>query len=63
MKKNEYFSPSIELIDSSTESDILASSPTGTNIVDLGVATVDAPTGMEGRSRSLWSDVEEDEDF
>ena len=62
MKKNEYFSPSIELIDSSTESDILASSPTGTNIEDLDVKD-NAPADMEGRSRSLWSDSEVDEDF
>ena len=63
MKKNEYFSPSIVLIDSSTESDILASSPTGTNIDDLGVAKDDAPANMEGRSRSLWSDADGDDDF
>jgi hypothetical protein len=62
MKKNEYFSPSIELIDGSTESDILASSLKGTNIEDLDVKD-NAPADMEGRSRSLWSDADGDDDF
>jgi hypothetical protein len=59
MKKNVYISPSVEIEDYETGSDLLVASPTGTNIDDLDVANGDAPTDMEGRSRrnrNVWED-------
>jgi hypothetical protein len=59
MKKFNYIAPTIEVADFVNESDMLAGSPTGTNIEGLGIADEEAEQGMEGRSRfSVWEDEE-----
>lgn len=63
MKKNEYISPSLKVTFIEPNIHILAGSPKGTNITDLGVSDQTAPNDMEGRSRhtSLWDDDESEE--
>ena len=61
MKKIHYIAPAI-----SQEAiciQLLAGSPKGTNIDDLGVSDQPAPGDMEGHSRnfSVWDDEDEDD--